>query len=223
MRRFWFPILLGVVGVAVLCALGAWQLRRLAWKEGVLAEIDARIAAAPVALPAAPDPAADRFLPVTVAGALGGEEALVLTSLADLGPGFRVVSVLTAGDRRVLVDLGYVPEAARDETRVAEAVTVTGNLHWPDEADSWTPAPDLDDRLWFARDVPAMAAALDAETVLVVARDVAGADLGTIPVPVTSANVPNDHLGYAVTWFGLAAVWAAMSAVLVRRAAQGAA
>lgn len=222
MRRIWFPLALGIVGVAILCALGAWQVRRLAWKEAALAEIEARIAAVPVALPAAPDPAADRYLPVTVTGALGGEEALVLTAVADVGPAYRVVSALTTGDRRVLVDLGYVLEDGRAGPRMAEAVTVTGNLHWPDEVDGWTPPPDPEAGLWFARDVPAMASALGTEPVMVVARAVEGADLGVTPLPVGTEGIPNDHLSYAVTWFGLAAVWAAMSALLARRAAKGA-
>ena len=144
LRRVWFPVLMGVVGVAVLLALGAWQLRRLEWKNAIVAEIDARIGAEPVAIPASPDPARDRYLPVTVTGALGGEEARVLVSLPGEGPGFRVVSVLTSGELRVLVDLGFVPEAAAGASRSAGRVTVTGNLHWPEETDSFTPAPDLE-------------------------------------------------------------------------------
>lgn len=216
LRRIWFPVAMGVVGVAVLLALGAWQLRRLEWKTAVVHEIDARVAAPPVSLPAAPDAQADRYLPVTVTGALGGEEARVLASRAGEGPGFRVVSVLTAGDRRVLVDLGFVPEAEADSPRVAEEVTVTGNLQWPDETDGFTPAPDGGRDIWFARDVPAMAEALGTEPVLVVARELEP-DLGTTPLPVDSSAIRNDHLQYALTWFSLAAVWAVMSALLVRR------
>jgi surfeit locus 1 family protein len=219
LRRTWFPILLGVAGVAVLLGLGSWQLRRLEWKNAILAEIDARIVAPTVALPAAPEPQADLYLPVTVAGALGGEEARVLTSRAGEGPGYRVVSVLTTGERRVLVDLGFVPEAEAGSPRVAEEVTVTGNLHWPDETDSFTPDPDPERDIWFARDVPRMSDALGAEPVLVVAR-IVEPSLGTTPLPVDSGSVRNDHWEYAVTWFSLAAVWAGMSALLVRRSAR---
>lgn len=220
MRRLIFPVILGLGGCAILIALGVWQLQRLAWKSAILAEIDSTIAAAPVALPAAPDPERDEYLPVTVTGALGGVEARVLTSVKDRGPGYRVVSVLTAGDRRILVDLGFVPESGRDASRMAESVTVTGNLLWPDEVDRWTPDPDPGAGLWFARDLPAMAEALGAEPVLVVARDLSGADLGVSPLPVTTAGIPNDHREYALTWFGLAAVWAAMSGYLMWRVAR---
>jgi surfeit locus 1 family protein len=117
----------------------------------------------------------------------------------------------------VLVDLGFVPEGAKDVPRMAERVRVEGNLMWPQEADGWTPAPDAARGIWFARDVAAMAEALGTEPVLVVARAVEGAALGTIPVPVDASGVPNDHYEYAITWFGLALVWAAMSALLIRR------
>lgn len=220
-RRLWFPILLGLAGVAILCALGFWQIQRLGQKEAQLATIESRIGAEPVGLPAAPDPERDQYLPVRVTGALVGEEAPVLTSLGAEGPGFRVVSVLATGDRRILVDLGFVPEAEKDRPRVAERVTITGNLVWPRESDSWTPAPDRERNIWFARDLPAMAEALRAEPVLVVAKAIEGADLGTIPLAVDTAGIPNDHLNYAITWFGLAAVWAVMSLALIRRARRG--
>jgi len=224
LRRIAVPVLIGVVGCAILIALGTWQLRRLEWKEAILAEIDARIAAAPVALPAEVDPETDRYLPVTVTGVLGGQELHVLTSVKDVGPGYRVISALTSGDRRVMVDLGFVPEAAKDASRMAEGVTVTGNLHWPQETDRWTPAPDAGRAIWFARDVAAMAEALGTEPVLVIAREVSGsvsgAELGVTVLPIDSAGIPNDHLNYAITWFSLAAVWAVMAGALVWRAAK---
>ncbi len=151
---------------------------------------------------------------------LGGQELHVLTSVKDVGPGYRVISALTSGDRRVMVDLGFVPETEKDASRMAEGVTVTGNLHWPQESDRWTPAPDVARGIWFARDVEAMAEALDTEPVLVVARDVSGADLGVTVLPIDSAGIPNDHLNYAITWFSLAAVWAAMAGALIWRAAR---
>ena len=220
LRRIWFPVVMGIAGCAVLIALGTWQLRRLEWKEAILAEIDARIAAAPVELPAAVDPARDRYMPVTVTGALGGEELHVLTSVKDVGPGYRVISVLTAEDRRILVDLGFVPETAKDTPRMAESVTVTGNLHWPEETDRWTPDPDTDAGIWFARDVARMSGVAGAEDLLIVARDVSGADLGVTPLPIDSAGIPNDHLNYAITWFSLALVWAVMAGALIWRAAR---
>lgn len=216
MRRLIFPILLGLAGCAVLVALGTWQVQRLAWKEGVLAQIDARIAEAPVDLPAAPTEDADEYRAVTVTGALGGAEVLVFQPVEGLGIGYRVISALIAGDRAVLVDLGFIPQddAAVAQSRMAERITVTGNLLWPDDISGATPPPDPVTGVWYGRDVAGIAALLGTEPLLVVARDLSPADLDVTPVPVTSAGIPNDHLGYAITWFLLAAVWAAMSSYL---------
>ena len=96
-------------------------------------------------------------------------------------------------------------------------MVVTGNVHWPDEVDGFTPAPDLASEIWFARDVPAMAAHLETEPVLVIARTITGADARATPLPVTTEGIPNSHLGYAVQWFGLALVWAGMTAFFVWR------
>jgi surfeit locus 1 family protein len=92
---------------------------------------------------------------------------------------------------------------------------VEGNLHWPEEVDGFTPAPDARTGLWFARDVPAMAEALGSEPVLIVARSPTAP--GIEPLPVDTSHIPNDHLGYAVQWFGLAAVWLGMTAYLLWR------
>jgi surfeit locus 1 family protein len=223
-KRLIFPILMGTIGDAILISLGVWQLQRLAWKEEILARIDATITAEPVPLPAAVDAGTDGYRPVTVTGALGGEEIHVLTSVKDVGPGYRVISVLTSGDRRVMVDLSFVPQEAKNESRLAENLTVTGNLHWPSEVDGWTPAPDLAANIWFARDVPAMAAQLQAEPFLIVARDLSvagsGSGLDVTPLPIDSAAISNDHLNYAITWFSLALVWAVMSGFLLFRVAR---
>lgn len=206
MLRFVVPVLFGLIGAGVLVYLGLWQLDRLGQKEGQLAEIAARIAAAPVALPAAPDPLSDRYLPVVAEGVFTGDSLRVLVSQKEIGAGYRIVEVFETGARRVLVDRGFVRVDAA-VTLAARGAVVTGNLHWPDEVDSYTPAPEGE--LWFARDVPAMAQVLGAEPVLIVARSDTGD--GIAPLPVDTANIPNNHFGYAVQWFGLTVVWLGMT------------
>jgi len=214
-RKMIVPLVFGVVGVAILVSLGVWQLRRLAWKEGILHDIETRIAAAPVALPDQPDPVRDRYLPVVVHGRLGGPEIDVLVSRKQIGAGYRIIQALDTGARRVLVDRGFVRERDRERPRPGGEMTVTGNLHWPDETDSFTPAPDLKAKIWFARDVAAMAKFLETEPVLVVARSDTGD--GIEPMPVDTSGIPNDHLQYAITWFLLAAAWTGMTALQLWR------
>ncbi len=209
MRRLIFPVLLGLCGCAILVWLGLWQVQRLAWKTGILQEIETRIAAAPVGLPARPAPEADRYLPVVLDGRIAGEGLRVLVSTEDLGPGYRRILPFETEGRRILLDGGWGPLGG--VALPDGPLDVTGNLHWPDEIDRWTPAPE--DDLWFARDVGAMAAALQTEPVLVIARTLSDPG-GLTPLPVGTAGIPNDHLEYAITWFLLALVWAAMSVYL---------
>lgn len=223
MRRYIFPLLFGLAGIAVLLSLGTWQLRRLGWKEAILADISAKLAEAPVpvAALAAPDPARDQYRPVAFAGRTTGEGLLVLSGRKGEGAGYEVIDVLElAGGRRILIDRGFVPEAARDADRPATALSGAGNLLWPNDADAYTPPPDPKSGLWFARDVAAMATALGTEPLMIILREGAGDGQGIAPTPVDTAGIPNDHRNYAITWFSLAAVWAGMTGFLLWRIRQ---
>lgn len=215
MRRYIPPLLFGIGGVAVLLALGVWQMQRLEWKRGILAEIEARVAAAPVALPSAPDAEAHRYLPVRAIGTTGADELHVLVSIRGVGPGYRIVTPFATEGRVILLDRGFVRETEKDILRPPKAMTVTGNLHWPEEIDRFTPKPDLGRNIWFARDVSAMAGILETEPVLLIARTVSETGPPVMPLPVDTSGIPNDHLEYAITWFSLAAVWAGMTLFLL--------
>ena len=86
MRRILF-VIFALAGLGLLLSLGTWQVKRLAWKEAVLAEIESRIDDVPVALPAAPDREADRYLPVAVTGEMLEGEVHVLVSVKQVGRG----------------------------------------------------------------------------------------------------------------------------------------
>ncbi|MBF9035484.1 SURF1 family protein [Rhodobacterales bacterium HKCCE2091] len=218
LKRLIGPILFGFGGVAVLVALGVWQVQRLEWKQGVLADIEARIAAEPVALPDTPDPEADRYLPVTAEGEIGDENIRVLVSLRGEGAGYRIISPFETGGRRVMIDRGFIP--VEDHVPGGGPARVTGNLHWPDELSGSTPDPDLMRLIWFARDVTSMADALGTEPVLIVAREIEPG-YGPRPLPIGTEGIPNDHLQYAITWFSLAVLWMGMTLYLVWRITRG--
>lgn len=203
------PALVGLCGLAILVSLGIWQVQRLAWKEGILANIEARIISTPVALPDAIDPTKDAYLPVEATGIIGTQEIDILASTKAQGAVYRIIAPFTVGSRRVLLDRGFVPTDEKSNPRGGQTVTVTGNLYWPDEVDSYTPAPDRDAGIWYARDIPAMAEDLETEPVLIVARSDTGD--GVLPFPVGTDAIPNDHLQYAITWFSLALVWLGMT------------
>ncbi len=215
MRRTLFLLIFSLAGLGVLLWLGTWQVQRLAWKQEILAEIDSRIAAEPVPLPQQVSEDADKYLPVTISGDMEPGEIHVLVSVKQVGAGYRIIQSFSTEDRTILVDRGFVPTTAKQTERLTGSMEVTGNLHWPDEIDSYTPEADINSNIWFARDVPNLAAALGAEPILLIARS--QTDPGVTPLPVDTAGIPNDHLQYAITWFGLAFVWAAMTGYFLWR------
>ena len=216
-RRVLIPLLFGLAGVGVLLGLGKWQLDRLEWKEGVLAGIESRIGADPVPLPETPYPEEDRYLPVEVTGVIEPGALRVLVSQKRVGAGYRLVSALDTGERRVLLDRGFVEVGADLPAPPGDPVTVTGNLHWPDDRLDSTPENDVAGNTWFARDVAPMAEVLGTEPLLVIARAVSPPEQGVAPLPVDTAGIPNDHFEYAITWFSLAGIWAIMTCVIIRR------
>ncbi|WP_443216539.1 SURF1 family protein [Rhodophyticola sp. CCM32] len=220
MARMIWPLVFGIGGAAILVALGVWQVQRLAWKEAVLADIDARIMAAPMAIPDQPDSQADRYLPVEAEGVIGDTFIRVLVSQRRIGAGYRVISPFETGGRVVLLDRGFIPVAEDLPAAPEGRVTVIGNLHWPDEVTGATPVPDLEENIWFARDVPALAEALGTAPILIIARNVSETEGVLTPLPVDTSGIPNDHLSYAITWFSLALIWLGMTLYLLWRIRQ---
>jgi len=219
-KRLLFLVIVAVVGTGVLLSLGKWQLDRLVWKRAILNEIETRIQDAPIPLAATLDPVADEYQAINISGDLTPDYVRVLGGLKNIGAVHKIITVLDAGGRRILVDLGYVKIDDAVQLNLSGPVQILGNLHWPEETDSYTPAPDLAANLWFARDVDKLAAHLNAEPILIVAKELMPQIDGLTPLPVDTAGIPNDHLNYAITWFSLAAVWAAMSALFFWRTRQ---
>ena len=220
MRRYLAPALFGLIGVAILLTLGTWQLRRMTWKQQMLAEIQTGIDAPGGPLPEIVDPSM-KYRPVETEGRTTGDEILVLSGSREQGGGYQVISGFeTADGRRIMVDRGFIPQDDRHKPRPPVPLRVRGNLHWPQEKGGATPEPNLTEGIWFARDVPAMAAQLGTQPILIVASAVEGDDQGIEPVPIGISGIPNNHLEYAVTWFLLAAVWAGMTLYLISRIRQ---
>lgn len=214
MGKSWIaPLIIGVLGAAVLIALGIWQVQRLNWKQDIIAQIDARMTDAPAALPAVPNAQAHRFKPVEMNGQADTQELHVLVSHKQMGAGFKVITGFqdTSG-RKVLLDQGFVRAADKDRARLRLRGQVVGNLHWPDDRNASTPENDQAGNMWFARDLQSMAEVLGTEPVLVVLRSATQMDPSITPLPLDSAAIANNHLNYAITWFSLAAVWLGMTA-----------
>ena len=204
------------MGVTILVSLGIWQIQRLDWKTGILNEISRKMEAAAVPLPSNLTEELDEYRSVSVEGEIIEGELHVLTSRRMMGPGFRIISPIVLEDnRRILLDRGFIPEKEKNSQRPVGKAKIVGNLLWPDETDSFTPAPNKYDNIWFARDLKLMSYELMTEPVLVVVSE-SSLETGSILQPV-GVNIANDHFEYALTWFGLAFVWFWMTVYMVWR------
>jgi len=230
------PIITTVVIVAVLLALGFWQLQRRADKLALIATLDERLAAAPVPLPPQAQwedlsPEKDEFRRVTLTGVFDlRDQAQVFASGSPLrkdvsGTGVWLFAPLKlAGGDTVVVNRGFVANGQDATPRYSsDPVTLTGYLRFS-ETPSWlTPHADRTKRLWFVRDHLAMAQALAwAEPTRVAPFYIdleAPAPPSGIPKPgPLQVSLKNDHLQYAVTWFLLAAAVSIAFAVWLRAA-----
>jgi surfeit locus 1 family protein len=228
-RRLPIGLTLAVaVVLAILVGLGSWQVSRLRWKTDLLARIDALQSA----------PARDAG---TVLAAGGGDFTRVrmtcpglatapylqLYGLRDGQAGTRLISAcpVDAGPyRSVLVDRGFVAQeiSARpsvDPSR-REPVELVGVLRTPDKASFVTPPNDTAANRWYARDVAQMAGVLGAAApapLMLMAETSSNPEWrALIPAPVP-VDIPNRHLEYAGTWFGLAAALVGVYAALLWR------
>jgi surfeit locus 1 family protein len=206
LRRLLWPALTSAIMFALLIGLGVWQVRRLHWKLGVLAAIERAESAPPSRLPANPTP----FEKVEVRGrmlddkrAFYGSEVRETAAGSQLGAQL-IMPLERASGPPVLVDRGWVPDGAAAPVDTGE-VQVVGYVR-PSEHPSWfTPASDLKAMRFYALDPAAIGAALGLAHVAPFTL-VALGPAGKPPVPAQALpRPPNNHLGYALTWFGLAA------------------
>ncbi len=217
LRKILFPLILGIAGCGVLISLGLWQVERLAWKEDILAGINARLAAPPAPFSTTATEETNEYTRVALSGTPTGEELHVLVSGTEAGTGYRVISRFETDAGAILLDQGLLALDNKGAGALTAPMEVIGTLLWPDDLNSSTPAPDRDANIWFARDIATMAEALDTLPFMVVATRTDPADPRLTPLPVNTATIKNDHFEYAVTWFLLAFVWAIMSLYLILR------
>lgn len=211
-RPAWLGAVLTLAGVAILVWLGTWQMRRLAWKEDLLARIEALQAAPPRGLAEALAGDPDFVRARIDCPGLETAPTLSLYTLRDGRPGRRLIAacpVEAPGAGSILVDRGFVPEEAPapGPGRAVLPEPAVGVLRRPEGPNFATPPNDPAAGLWHWRDVPAMAAALGAERpapVVLMLESPAPEAGGPEPAPLPP-TIANRHLEYALTWFGLAA------------------
>ena len=215
----------------VCLGLGAWQVQRLYWKEGLIAARAAAVEASPVAPPDSAEAASTmEFRHVADEGVLLNDKELFVGATAESGTiGYHVLTPLREADGRIVfVNRGYIPAEMKDRTKRAAGepagpVRVNGLLRLPPGGKpNWflpDNRPDLN--YWFWVDLPAMAQADGFEPTQVAPFYI---DADATPNPggwpkggVTRLALPNDHLQYAITWFGLAIAMAVIYVISQRQ------
>lgn len=230
-----WPTLLTLPALAVLLGLGIWQLQRLEWKENLIARVEERLTQAPIALPEEfSEPEDLTYTPVVVEGRYLHDRELYWGSrLRDGEVGYHVVTPFELADgRQVLIDRGWVPRDRRDPKarrdglvegpqRIEGVLREGGWSGFP----GFAPANDPDGNLWLWPDLPAMAesAGLARPVIAVYLDAAANQHPGDFPVGGrTRVAFKNDHLSYAITWFGLAAALGAVYLLFgLRRGREG--
>ena len=209
-KNWVFIFLVCIPGLLVLVWLGSWQLQRLAWKENLINEITTRLNSDPRDMPMSPNSKDHNYYMTKIEGQIQSDSIHILTSTKKIGPGFRVIStaILTDG-RSILVDRGIISEKDKNLSFGSVGNSITGYLLWPNETDYFTPQPNLEKNIWFARDLEKMANFLRTEKVLIVATKLQ--QVSNFNVQDPTINIPNNHLQYAITWFLMGVLWLAMT------------
>lgn len=222
--------LLGLVLFASLVALGTWQVQRRVWKLDLIERVEQRVHGAPVAAPVPGDwpqvsAANDSYRHVRVTGTfVHDRETLVQASTVE-GSGFWVLTPLQAADgTTVLVNRGFIPPESRDRaTRASSTLpgetSVAGLLRITEPGGGFLRKNDPPGNRWYSRDVQAIAAAQGLQKVApyFVDADATGPAPGQPPREAPGEQRPsgpiggltvidfhNNHLVYAITWYGLA-------------------
>jgi surfeit locus 1 family protein len=204
-----------IVSFAILCALGVWQLERRVWKLDLIEKVDQRVHAAPVP---APGPSAwphvnaadDAYRHVDVKGQFLDSRPTLVKAVTERGPGYWVMAPFRTSDGfSVLINRGFVPSAqdVHEALKAGDGETiVTGLLRISEPGGGFLRKNDPAADRWYSRDVGAIALSRGTTDVAPYFIDAdAAADPRTLPIGgLTVISFPNNHLIYAITWFGLA-------------------
>lgn len=215
-----WPTLFALTGVILLAGLGTWQVQRKHWKEDLLARIAARVSAEPTALARAAEQSRAggdiEYLHVLAKGRFHHGQERYLYAPAASGLGWHVYTPLELQPASIVwVNRGFVPDrnkapASRTAGEVTGEVEVRGLIRQRRSKGLFTPQNDAQHNLWYWPDLAGLtASAFKPGTVETLPFSI---DADAVPAPpgglprggVTRIDLPNRHLEYAVTWYGLA-------------------
>jgi surfeit locus 1 family protein len=209
-RPLLWPTLIAIPAFCVLIVLGMWQMERREWKLGLIATMRERLAAPEVPAPTLERQTADfGYRPTWAEGRFDHTKTLYWITPGPHGePAFHILTpLMRENGPPVIIDRGFVPTQLKDQVTQPEGPqTVHGIARESQGAGAFTPADDPEHRLVFVRDVSHMAALMGLGPVAPFFIEAVRAP-GPVVYPLggqTQLQLRNEHLQYAITWFGLA-------------------
>lgn len=215
--RIWPVLIAALIGTAILLGLGVWQVQRLQWKEALLAQLAANATAAPIDLATAAQQAEDgrdmEFVRVSFPARFRHDAWMKMISTYERGQGWTIITPADTPDGwTVIIDRGRLPDQMIDTFDTPEGeVMIDGVIRTHRSGKAYfDPDNDAAANMWYWWDVPAMLAASaappGAKPFPYAVQLLPAAGSSGFPKPEEpKAKLANNHLGYAITWFGLAA------------------
>jgi surfeit locus 1 family protein len=233
-QRIWPVLLAAGIGFCILCGLGVWQVKRLAWKEALIADLDKRLQEPPREVtPKLFDEKYGEFPPklqehtrLKAKGRFFSFEPYRMIATANGAPGWRLLHPFKADSGPILyVDRGVLPEGASFPTS-SKAVEIEGIIAWHDKGHGlFDPDNDVENNRWYWWDWYQLGHDLSGKVTpdngpvgdfaLQLLPGSPGTDGLFVEAPKTGLR--NNHLGYAITWFGLAAALVGVTGAFIWR------
>jgi len=237
-RPRYLPVAALLCAGVLFAALGVWQIHRMAWKEALIARVNASASTAPVPVVGLTDAqAAQEYRRVIASGVFDPHTTTLVTATSELGNGYWDMVALYGQHGAIWVNRGFVPLGARRVSIAAATPTaplaIIGYIRKSEPKGGFLRANHSEDDRWYSRDLPAMRQkrsqtyATDSDAVRL--RDdifidaqsetpAPKAGLATSPISgLTVISFPNNHLSYAITWFTLCLLSIAMAVWLARQ------
>ncbi len=218
--RLWPILLASALGIAILLGLGVWQVQRLGQKEALIASLEQRMKAEPISLSDALAKQGQgediEYLKVKVTGQLNPANYFRRVESSNGNPGWEIIAPLKMDDSSsILIDLGAIAE--NQPLKLSDAPqTIIGLVRFHNKGRGYFDNEnDAAQNIWYWWDLPAMLASSKGAAPFILQKLPTNTEIDGPIAEIPKVALANNHLGYAITWFGLAAALAAVAGFYV--------
>ena len=202
-HKFLFSVFI-IFFIFVFIGLGTWQIIRLNWKNNLILEIENSLKNPPVELAQSKK---ENFLKIKTSGSIDFDKQIYLYNLNESGtPGFEVINPITIGDENFLINRGWIPfeKKGTQEINVFDQKNIIGTLRLQGRKNIFKPDNDLNKNYWFTLKDEDLLNYTGKQFSPFIINNISKQE-GIYPKSKqVGANISNNHLKYALTWFSLA-------------------